>query len=312
MYSDKLFGERVQDSCGRSEVRSTLVGHLGANAKHMQNMLKKSKIRLMVSDLDGTLLQSDGRLDPNISSEIENNRCLFTIASGRNKALIKSYVRELNIGIPYIANNGAEIVLGNKIIYQKSIVRKELMYILNLAERLEIECLINCDKCVYTMGAVNYMRVFAERFDGILPVLSDVDPGIIAQEEVQKIMLYHKQASILHYFVSELNKNCINTACSKSEGDFYCAKHMEADKGNALKRLCKILRINLDEVLVFGDNYNDLSMFEVAKYSVATENAEEIVKKRSTFITKSNDESGVSYFLKNVYKPFCFFSSTKQ
>mgnify|MGYP003377316773 CR=1 FL=1 len=275
MYSDKLFGERVQDSCGRSEVRSTLVGHLGANAKHMQNMLKKSKIRLMVSDLDGTLLQSDGRLDPNISSEIENNRCLFTIASGRNKALIKSYVRELNIGIPYIANNGAEIVLGNKIIYQKSIVRKELMYILKLAERLEIECLINCDKCVYTMGAVNYMRVFAERFDGILPVLSDVDPGI-------------------------------NTACSKSEGDFYCAKHMEADKGNALKRLCKILRINLDEVLVFGDNYNDLGMFEVAKYSVATENAEEIVKKRSTFITKSNDESGVSYFLKNVYNPLLY------
>lgn len=302
MYTDKNMEGSVKNSCGSIEVRNTLSDCHGFDTKRIRNALDKSRIKLVVSDLDGTLLRSDERLDLNISSEIKNKPYLFTIASGRNKALIKNYIEDLNIEIPYIANNGAEIIFENRTIYQRNIVRKDLMYMLKLAKTMEIECLINCDQYVYTMGYINHMKKLVERFDGILPRLRDAALSTIGQDEVQKIMFYHNQGSILQGFASLVNKKCANTICSKAEGDFYCAKHLEADKGTALEKLCSMLEIDLDEVLVFGDNYNDLGMFRAAKYSVVTENAEKIVKNNATFITKANDENGVSYFLKNMWE----------
>lgn len=51
-------------------------------------------------------------------------------------------------------------------------------------------------------------------------------------------------------------------------------------------------------VLAFGDNYNDISMFEVAD-GVAVENAQESLKKVAKYLTKSNEDDGVSYFIQN-------------
>lgn len=82
-------------------------------------MLKKSDIQLVVCDLDGTLLKKDETLDSNILKIIKNGDYLFTLASGRNRALIKKYINELDIQIPYIANNGAEIIKNNQTLYQK-------------------------------------------------------------------------------------------------------------------------------------------------------------------------------------------------
>lgn len=53
-------------------------------------------------------------------------------------------------------------------------------------------------------------------------------------------------------------------------------------------------------MIVFGDNYNDVSMFEAVKYSVCMENADKDVKDKATFICSSNDMNGVSDFIQNI------------
>ena len=56
------------------------------------------------------------------------------------------------------------------------------------------------------------------------------------------------------------------------------------------------LDIDANSVLAFGDNYNDISMFEVAD-GVAVENAQESLKEVAKYLTKSNEDDGVSYFI---------------
>lgn len=70
------------------------------------------------------------------------------------------------------------------------------------------------------------------------------------------------------------------------------------DKAVSLQALIERLGIKRDEVISFGDGYNDLSMIEFAKFGVAMANAVDEVKKRAAYITLSNDEEGIYECLK--------------
>ena len=61
-------------------------------------------------------------------------------------------------------------------------------------------------------------------------------------------------------------------------------------------KLLKYLDMEPSSVLAFGDNYNDISMFEVVD-GVAVENAQESLKEVAKYLTKSNEDDGVSYFI---------------
>ena len=62
-------------------------------------------------------------------------------------------------------------------------------------------------------------------------------------------------------------------------------------------KLLEILEISSNNSLCFGDFVNDLDMFRVCKFSVAMGNACDEIKKNANFITYSNDNNGVAYFL---------------
>jgi Cof subfamily protein (haloacid dehalogenase superfamily) len=69
----------------------------------------------------------------------------------------------------------------------------------------------------------------------------------------------------------------------------------EAQKGVALKRFAELKGIPLENTMAIGDNYNDVSMLEIAGFPVAMGNAVEDLKDMAAFITKENDESGVAF-----------------
>ena len=65
-------------------------------------------------------------------------------------------------------------------------------------------------------------------------------------------------------------------------------------KGKAVEYLSNLLGIDRDQIIAFGDNYNDLSMIEFAGTGVAMGNAEEDVKSIANHITDKNGNSGVA------------------
>ena len=73
-------------------------------------------------------------------------------------------------------------------------------------------------------------------------------------------------------------------------------------KGNAIKKLCEYLKIDLKDSVALGDSYNDLSMFEVVGHSVAMGNAPEDIKRIVDEVTDTNNEDGVAKFLEKLNK----------
>ncbi len=75
---------------------------------------------------------------------------------------------------------------------------------------------------------------------------------------------------------------------------------IKAQKGPALKEYIESLGYTMDEVMVFGDSENDLSMMEMDFVTVAMGNAEDNIKKVSQYVTKSNDQNGVAWTIEQL------------
>ncbi|KAJ3616755.1 hypothetical protein Zmor_009046 [Zophobas morio] len=97
--------------------------------------------------------------------------------------------------------------------------------------------------------------------------------------------------------ISEIRKTLTGQKSDLEDVIFYEFNNIEASKGNAVKFVANHLKVNLEKTIVFGDNFNDISMFEVAGRSVAMDNASQAVKNKATNITGSVLEAGVSMYL---------------
>lgn len=264
---------------------------------------KLKGIKLIVADLDGTLLKSDKSLDDNIKDVISGQDYKFTIASGRSMVLVKNFISELNIDLPYITNNGAEIYQSDACVKQYSIPDEEVRFILNLVQEFNLECHANAENCIYTMGKIDLILPFRKRFEGVLPIVDNASIHEVCTNTINKIMCIDKDLNKVQEFANKINLYCEHVHCERAEGNAFVMVNRQASKGLALKNLLKLLHISSEEVVVFGDNYNDVSMFEAAKYSVCMENADNDVKDKATFICSSNDMNGVSDFIQKYINP---------
>lgn len=264
---------------------------------------KLKGIKLIVADLDGTLLKSDKSLDDNIKDVISGQDYKFTIASGRSKILVKKFISELNIDLPYITNNGAEIYQSDACVKQYSIPDDEVRFILSLVQEFDLECHANAENCIYTMGKIDLILPFRKRFEGVLSIVDNASVNSVCANTINKIMCIDKDLNKVQEFANKINLYCEHVHCERAEGNAFVIVNRQASKGKALKNLIELLHISTEEVIVFGDNYNDVSMFEAVKYSVCMENADKDVKDKATFICKSNDMNGVSDFIQKYINP---------
>lgn len=85
----------------------------------------------------------------------------------------------------------------------------------------------------------------------------------------------------------------------KSSRFYYEVMPKGLSKGSSIIEACKIFGIDIKDTIVFGDEMNDISMFEVAGTGVAMGNAVESIKNIADYVTKSNNEDGIAYYLEN-------------
>jgi len=82
---------------------------------------------------------------------------------------------------------------------------------------------------------------------------------------------------------------------------FLTILHKDADKANGIKVVSEYVGFDLENLTVFGDNFNDVGMFALAKNAIAMQNAQEGVKKKATFVLEhTNDEDGVARYLESL------------
>lgn len=118
-------------------------------------------------------------------------------------------------------------------------------------------------------------------------------------ENVLKIVGYDQENKRLNAFET-LISTLSDVHCESTGYGLMSAANIKASKKTALWAIMQQMNIKAENVCVFGDYTNDLSMFECAKNRIAVANAVEDVKKQATFITLSNQDDGVAYYLENL------------
>ena len=265
-------------------------------------MERLENIKLIVADLDGTLLDENKQIDsdmPSLLPAMREQGIAFTFGSGRNMHIMQDYVSQLQVDIPYITNNGANMFEGRRCIYECSMSSSDLLLALTLLKQRGIPFLAYSNFAVYPVGSHPGLTKFMERLKGKSDIIETKTIHEIIEHSIFKVVIIHDDENLMREVMGEINDNCKEAHCVRSEGDIYTLTHIDASKGNTLKKLIELMDVNSDQVLVFGDNYNDTSMFDVVKYSVAMGNSSKEIQDKATHVTKSNEEQGVSWFIKN-------------
>lgn len=273
--------------------------------------MKKLNIRLIGLDLDGTLLTTDKKLTPHTKEVLE--QCLargiqILPATGRTKAAIPDYLRELT-GLRYmILSNGAKVydLKEDKDIYSNCIPQeraKELydylrgfdtyydFYALGQGwseaqffehtEKYNIEPHI--EKLVRTSRKrIDSMEKWMEKYKAPVEKFNMFFASAQKREEAYKILLSIEDLA------------ATNSLSNNIELNYYTC-----NKGDALLNLGRILHLERSQIMACGDGNNDLSMIKAAGVGIAMANGEDCIKEAADFITRTNDEEGVAYAIEH-------------
>ena len=263
-------------------------------------------IKMVVSDLDQTLLNSDATFSPENLDAIraaEAKGIFFTICSGRIFPMLEVYTRTLDIQGPIITTNGAAIVDGKsgKLLSKHTIPHEIAVRILDFARERDYDYSALTGQVSYFSGNSQRIKRF-ERYneiaesDGLKAMQLEYFNGrsyTNIEDEILKMLLYQIPAEEFSSVLAFLDSIPEIHFTSSDEGllDIMAAG---TNKGTAVAEVRKFMGLTKEQVCVFGDYINDLAMFEEAGLTVAVANAHEELKSKALYVTDTNDRAGVA------------------
>ncbi len=257
----------------------------------------------IVCDLDCTLLNSAKEItdeNRNAIGLLKKKGKQVIIATGRLDLISNKYVDELGLMTPIIACNGALIkdIHNDKVLYMKCIKPVVASDVLDFCEKNQLDYLVYTPKTIYyseNSKRINFIREYNNNVKKELQVPNySVKALDILNQDIIKVLITSQDDHILEKLNEGINKEGRLTIV-RSEKGLIDIMNSGISKGGALVTLAEHLNMDLKDTVVFGDNYNDISMFKVAGLSIAVANAEEDLKQAADYITLSNDESGVGH-----------------
>lgn len=272
---------------------------------------------LYVTDLDGTLLTDEGTLSQislNILQDLLEKGTLFTTASARSVASIQHIFKGLKLELPVIEFNGAIIsdLQSGQHLFINSIDPPQVEDICCVIEKHECSPFVSTytgveDRLYYSGVAnegekwyVNDRRIHNDkRLRFVEKISSSFNDQVICLNVIGKLeVLADLECEMRERYRGSLEIHCLED--QYSPGFFWLTAHdKRATKDRAVKELQKLTGLSNSEVVVFGDNANDIRMFKMADRSIAVSNAIEELKIHATQVIGSNNEHSVARFIQS-------------
>lgn len=257
-------------------------------------------VKLIATDVDGTLLDNNSKLSTinrNAILECSKRNIGVILATGKTIDSVLHLIRSLGLKLPQITMNGA-ITFDNDLKITESIKISPDNYfkIIDIIKKRGYTPLV----------ALENGRIFYDEYHQDMKGLERIGEKL---EKTLKVETEYFATNTVDINIPILESDPLDKYLrARFSGDlqfvrsgkyFFDILHLDATKGNALVNVCKKLKIKRDEVVVFGDSPNDLSMFDVAGITIAVKNSYPEVKKKAGIITDENFNSG---FGKAIYK----------
>ncbi|WP_318503575.1 Cof-type HAD-IIB family hydrolase [Bacillus sp. T3] len=246
----------------------------------MNFLANQSKIKLIALDMDGTLLNDDGKVSETNRKAIidaQSNGVYVICSTGRSILTSRDHVVDLGLNSYHITVNGSEIWdQKGELLHRKGVPTDHIQWMYNLALKYQTK---------FWATATN--KVWRREMPQDIENHSWLKFGFeIPEEEIRQTILLHLKEKAELFEIS--NSSPVNIEVN--------AKGV--NKSIAIEQVCDRLGLVMSEVMAVGDSINDLAMIQSAGIGVAMGNAQETVKNKADWVTFTNNEDGVAHAIR--------------
>ena len=270
----------------------------------------KMTIKMVVTDMDGTLLDEKGEFDrsrlKNILDELDKREIRFVVATGNEIHRMRLLFGDLLERVTLIAANGARIFDKNEVLlgtcWSQDLVAQVLSYF--EGRERDVHLVVTAENGAFVKTGT------------VFPMIEKVMTAEMAQEFYRKInfvetlrpddfpqvlkmsMVVNEQVAV--QATRQLNQDFADTLNAVTSG--YGAIDIlqkGIHKAWGLEQLMQKWEIQEQEIMAFGDSENDIEMLQLAGISYAMENADPKTKAVANHLAPANTESGVLTVLEN-------------
>ncbi len=253
-------------------------------------------IKLIASDMDGTLLDDEKKLPPDFGEVIEQlceRGIKFAVASGRTySALGHLFPAEYRDKLFFICDNGACTVINGKPVNVSGISRSVYEELLDACEGVGGLTPVVCAE-----SGVYHQRSDEKFFDEVGVYYKDhkvIDDLFKVEGTVYKLAICDDGEALVHG-KKALDARFEGKLSVQVSGVMWMdVMAAGVSKGTALKALRETLGVTREETMAFGDYFNDVDMLMAAHWSFCMENGHEEVKRLCRFTAPDNNHAGVT------------------
>ena len=259
----------------------------------------RGEIELVVTDVDGTLLDSGNRLGSAVARALGRARqagLTVCLASGRSRLLLEPILQGLGLSTPFIASGGGYVADPTRglVISDSPIPDKAARRVVAIARAHRLGLLFEEPQAVRLEADADTTRRILALSGGLMTPTADVlgSPGA----RPRKITLLGERET-LQRARQDMDEQHLPLHVVFSTAAYLDITVAGCNKGTALLLLTRYLGVPLERTAVIGDGSNDLEMFGLAGLSVAMANAPSAVRSAADWVVPTNDESGVGWAL---------------
>ena len=259
-----------------------------------------SKYKLIAFDVDDTLLTTEKVISPKTKQALLNaqkNGIKLCVASGRLPYGVKPYAEELDVlnnGGFYLGfNGGAVLNSGNELIGTTYLDSKYIEPVYEVLRPTNVTTMVHKCDIIYADRKVNdYTHIEPDVIGLPLNLVDDIAEFV--DWKLHKILLCGEPGELKEVEGKLKAKFADDVDIYLSAPWFLEVMPNGVNKGLGVEKVCADMGISMDEVMAFGDNYNDIPMLEMAGLGIAMGNAEDEVKNSADYVTDTCDLDGIA------------------
>jgi len=249
-----------------------------------------TKTKMIVTDLDGTLLRTDKTISEYSRATLA--RChdagiKVVYATGRGTSA--GLVAPARLFDGRITMNGATAMIGDNVIYGCKIPYQTACPVLVACDRRGMRIASESGDTHYANFNVSEKWRFISSV-----VISDFSRH---DQDADKLYILDPTPEDILFIKEMIPDDLYFVTTSDSNGFFGMILHRDATKARASEAFAKHWNVSMSETVAFGDDFNDIDMLISAGLGVAMENAADEVKSAADCICGANDDDGVAAWL---------------
>ncbi len=260
-------------------------------------------IKLIITDLDGTFLNSQGNFDrayyQKVRQLMAKKEVVFAACTGKQCERVEELFGEEAKNIWILGDSATRIKYNGEYVYESLLANHLGKEIIQKLETIAEDHVIIA--CTPTAAFIKETvpDEEAKKVRGSYAVVKTVADLQTIAEDFVKITIYDPKLRCFES-VKELAAFKAQAFIVASEAAWIDISNYNVHKGTTVKELQKILNVTKEETMAFGDGLNDIELMAEAAYSFAMSNAFETIKEKAAFVTKSNDENGVLQTIEKI------------